>query len=209
MQKVPDGFLRRPPGRGFVAPQVALDLLDAVERIEGPAVREAVGLEAQLFRLPSDAEPLREDKAARLHQALRAVRPQTAETLLRMAGRDTADELIRRQFSPGARSKMSSAPWPLAAWLLGRWARLHSWTFAGSAAFSVAAPMEFELRDNPLIRRETADHALCHWHAAFFEQLFRSLVDPRLVCAELTCAATGAECCRFAIYLAEDGRPAV
>jgi hypothetical protein len=37
--------------------------------------------------------------------------------------------------------------------------------------------------------------------------MFRRLVDPRLVCRELTCAAMGAESCRFAFYLGTDVIP--
>ena len=94
-----------------------------------------------------------------------------------------------------------SPPW-LAAPLLARTIDRHAWTFAGSGRFRIASkrPLVFELHDNPVVRGETAAEPICHWHAAVFQRLFNSLVDPDLTCRETACCATGSDCCRFELH---------
>lgn len=182
-----------------MAPQVALDLLAAVLAQLGRAAVDQVTGDALFYRLPALNEPVPEANAARLHQAVKRLFPAAAVALLRQAGCTTADALLLTQQSQRAQSMLTSAPWPIAAWLLGRWAQRHDWAFAGTGRFVVVNALEFDLIDNPLIRGEVVSAPACHWHVAFFAQLFRRLVDNELECREVACAAMAAPACRFVI----------
>jgi divinyl protochlorophyllide a 8-vinyl-reductase len=199
MAKAPQGYLRRPAVAGFMSPHVVLDLLAALSTGGDGRDLDALRAEAQLHRLPGPSEPVREEKAARLHQAVRRLWPDRAPDLLRAAGRATADALLASQQSPRAQAMLAGSPWPIAAWFLGRWAKQHDWTFAGTGLFTMVNGLEYTLTGNPLIRDEAATEPLCHWHGAFFQRLFQRLVSPDLECRELACAAMGAPACRFVI----------
>jgi divinyl protochlorophyllide a 8-vinyl-reductase len=199
MVKTPAGYLRRPAGTGFMAPGVVRDLAAAIADQLGPAARDATLADAQLHRLPETDEPVREDKALRLHMALKQRHPADAPALLAQAGAATAEGLLATQQSARAQAMLAGSPWPIAAWLLGRWAGQHAWTFAGSARFTVVNALEFTLTDNPLHRGDRATVPASHWHRALFERLFQRLVDTDLECREVECAATGAPVCRFLI----------
>jgi hypothetical protein len=80
------GILRRPNRRGFLSPLAVLELAEIVEEILGHEAREEALREAQLFRLPAPDEPLREEKAARLHAAVRRLWPEDSDVLTRRAG---------------------------------------------------------------------------------------------------------------------------
>jgi divinyl protochlorophyllide a 8-vinyl-reductase len=201
MVKAPSGYLRKPTAPTFVAPQLALDLLAQTEARLGRQALPALMAACGLARLPGPTEPLPEQTAHALHLALRQQHPSEAPFILAEAGRATADGLIAKQLSPRAQAMLSAGPWTISAWLLGRWATQNAWTFAGSAVFAHTGPLEFEIVGNPLIRNDTADAPLCRFHEALFERLFQRLVDPRLVCRELECQATGAPACRFAVAL--------
>jgi divinyl protochlorophyllide a 8-vinyl-reductase len=202
MVKAPSGYLRKPTAPAFVAPQVAVEVLAEAETRLGRQALAPLMLEAGLTRPPGPTEPLPEQTAHALHRALRRSHPAEATAILAEAGRATADSLIAKQLSSRAQTMLSGGPWTIAAWLLGRWATQNSWTFAGSAVFAPTASLEFEMVGNPLIRGETAPAPLCRFHEALFERLFQRLVDPRLVCREVECQATGAHACRFVVALA-------
>ena len=199
MVKAPPGYLRRPAGPGHVAPELARDLLAAAEGRLGQPATAALLASAGLGAPPPLTEPLTEDTARALHRALRRAHPAEAPAILATAGRTTAEALIATRLSPRAQTMLSAGPWTISGWLLGRWAAQNGWTFAGSGKLSQTGPLSFEIRANPLIRGETAPVPLCHFHAALFEQLFRRLVDPRLSCREIACAATGAPACAFVL----------
>jgi divinyl protochlorophyllide a 8-vinyl-reductase len=203
MAKAPVGYLRRPAVAGFMAPACLTDLTDVLTAERGPEVTDRLLLEAQVHRLPGPDEPVREDKVARLHQAVLRSQKDEARGLLRAAGRRTAETLLKTQQSARAQAMLAGSPWPIAAWLLGRWASQHDWAFCGTGRFSVVTALEFELADNPLLRgatpAELGPPPCCHWHQALFERLFQVLVAPDLECRELVCAAAGAPACRFAI----------
>jgi divinyl protochlorophyllide a 8-vinyl-reductase len=199
MVKTPPGYLRRPAVAGFMAPGVVNDLAAAVQQGLGSHAHDAILADAQLHRLPGAEEPVREDKALRLHHAVKRLFPAQSPVLMAMAGGATAERLLDSQQSARAQAMLAGSPWPIAAWLLGRWATLHAWTFAGSARFTVVNALEYTLTDNPLHRGESATHATSDWHRAFFERLFRRVIDTDLECREVECAATGAAQCRFLI----------
>lgn len=199
MAKTPSGYLRRPAIPGFMAPRVVLDVLDAVSAQLGTDATGTLIRQAELVRIPTETEPVREDRAARMHQSVVALFPTAAVAVLRRAGQATADRLMLTQQSLRAQTMLAGAPWPIAAWLLGRWAHQHDWTFIGTGRFTVITALEFELADNPLIRGIRSSGLACHWHAALFERLFQRMVDTELECRELVCAASGAPVCRFVI----------
>ena len=60
----------------------------------------------------------------------------------------------------------------------------------------------FALHRNPVLQGETAALPICHYHAAAFERMFQRLVDPRMVCREVTCIASGGASCRFEFEMA-------
>ncbi len=205
MDAPPAGFLRRPSGHGLVAPHPVRDVVDATQSICGDDARARLTGEAGLTRMPAFDHPVSEVVAARLHQGVRRLFPAQAQAVLWMAGQTSADRLMTHQLSARAQTLLSSAAWPIAAWFVGKWARQNDWAFAGSGRFVVLSAMEFEISDNPLIRGEAQSTApVCHYHAALFERLFQRLVDPRLICREMICAAAGGSACRFDFYLAPD-----
>jgi len=199
MAKAPTGYLRRPAMKGLMAPQVVLELIAVVLARLGQAAVDDLRLDAQVKRLPGLTEPVREDIAARLHQSVKRLFPDQAVAMLREAGRATADALLATQQSVRAQAMLTGAPWPIAAWLLGRWARQHDWTFAGTGRFNVLNALEWDIEDNPLVRGEAERDQVCHWHVGLFERLFQRLVSPDLECREMACAAAGAPACRFVI----------
>lgn len=201
MVKVPKGYLRKPTAPAFVAPQIVIDVLEAVESQIGRQARTAVMADADIQRLPGPTEPVPEMRAHRSHRAVRRLFPEDSARVMNVAGRASGDGLMLKQLSSRAQSMLTGGPWTVAAWLLGRWAKQNSWTFAGSAVFTPVNGLEFDLVGNPLIRDETANAPMCQFHEALFERIFQRLVDPNLVCREIACQATGAPSCRFVVAL--------
>lgn len=182
---------------GLIGPNAILQLLPILEQAGGAAFRNHVMAEAGVFAAPSDTGLMPEAPAARMHQALRAIEPELAPALSWAAGRRTAEYIMAHRIPQLAQMVLRVLPGRLAGCVLTKAIARHAWTFAGSGSFSVAAPLVFEIADNPIVRGERSDHPLCHWHAAVFETLFSELVDPALRCAETACCATGARACRF------------
>ena len=201
--RVPKGYLPRPRQGGLVSSRVVSDLLDTIERLDGRGARaalvESVGPGARDI-----AATVPEEVAAALLRSIRRELPALSMRAQRIAARETAEALIAQQLSARGRTMLIRAPWPIAAWLVGRWADQNAWTFAGSGRFRALTGLEFEIVDSPFVRGEAASEPTCEWHAALFGHLFRRLVDPRLVCREMTCAAVGGEVCRFAFYLGSE-----
>lgn len=194
--------LRRPAKAGFLAPYVVLEMAEAVRASKGEGALEGALKEAQLFRLPDLDEPVREDKAARLHQAVRKLWPAEAVALCRTAGIGAADRIMETQISPRAQQMLAGMPRATGAWLLAKTIRQNSWTFAGTGEFVVESETRFILKSNPVVVGEVAERAVCHFHASLFERLFSQLIHPRLVCKEVACAATGAQSCEFEFNMA-------
>ena len=204
MTKTPKGYMKRPQGADHVAPQAVLSLMGATEDALGPEAAARLLRDGALFRLPDPTTPVSEEQVARMHKALRIAYPVDAAPIARVAGRRAAESLIETQLSPRAQRMLSASPWTVGAWLLGRWAGQHAWTFAGSGRFRMVREMEFVIWDNPFAKAAApAEGPQCAWQEALFERLFQSLIDPRLICREMTCAAAGADACRFAFMLRE------
>lgn len=156
MSKVPEGYLVRPRKRGLVASLVVTDLLDTIERLDGRSARAALE-ESTDGGAAAEGPTVPEADAAALLRAVRRELPALSARAQRVAGRETAEALLGAQLSARGRGMLSRAPWPIAAWLLGRWADQHAWTFAGSGRFRALRGLEFEIEDNPFVRGEVAE----------------------------------------------------
>ena len=155
---------------------------------------------AGLSAIPDGTGMIPEDDAARLHRQVRLEEPDRAPDLAADAGRRTADYILAYRIPGPAKRLLKVLPPALAATFLARAIARHAWTFAGSGRFAQDGPWTFRIADNPLIRGERSEVPICHWHAAVFERLYRSLVAPDCICVETTCCAVSeAEACRFRI----------
>ena len=187
-------------GAGLIGPNAILQLLPVVERHAGRAERDALIARAGLPHLPDGAAMIPEAEAAGLHRALRACRPAEAPDWAAEAGRRTADYILAHRIPGSVQALLRLAPPALAAPLLARAVARHAWTFDGSGRFVAAGPWHFRIQANPLVRGETSDRPICHWHAAVFQRLYAELVASDCICRETACCAQpGAPSCDFRI----------
>lgn len=193
---------RRVHGRGRIGPnavtRVAQALRDEVGDAATRAVFERAAMQDAIDTPPE--EPVDEAEVRRLHLALRdALDAPRAERIAREAGRLTGDYLLAKRIPAPAQALLKRLPAALAErMLLGAVAR-HAWTFAGSGRFAVrtGTPTAVEIADNPVCVGVTAAAPACVYHAATFERLWRTLVDPHSRVVEVACCACGAPACRF------------
>ncbi len=193
----PEPALAVAPGQ--IGPNAVLQLVPVLDAVLGPDERARLMGRAGLGGLPADTGLMAEAPAARLHQALRRAHPDRARQIAAEAGRRTADYILAHRIPKPAQAVLRALPAALAGPILARAIAKHAWTFAGSGRFSVRStrPLVFEIAANPITRAEHAKTPVCHWHAAVFERLFTTLVDPSLRCRETACCAAGAPACRF------------
>ena len=190
----------RAPGR--IGPNAILQLIPVLERVGGRDLRDRLFAEAGVFHLPEGGAGLiDEGPVARVQQEMRRQMPALAPALAWEAGTRTADYILAHRIPKPAQRVLKALPVPLSAPLLSKAIARNAWTFAGSGRFRLAAarPPVFEIADNPVVRGETAPGPICHWHAAVFERLFRTLVHPGAQVSESACCATGACACRFEV----------
>jgi len=209
MTALTPGPLRKPARSGFVGPQAILSMVAVVETMKGTDACETLLKEAQLFRIPGVDEPVREDKAARLHQAVRRLWPDQAAAICRRAGEAAADFVMDHRMPKRAQALLQRMPRRTGAWLLAKSAEQRAWTFGGSGRFEIESAERFLLHDNPVLAGEKADHPVCDYHAGFFERMFTRLIHPDLKCREVACAAMRPGPCvfEFVIDRAEPARP--
>ena len=179
-----------------------LQLVPLLDEHLGRAERDRILQESGMPHPPIDDGLMAEQPAANLHQRLRADHPGLAAQLTESAGDRTGAFIIQNRMPPAALLVLRRLPPWLAGPLLVRVIEKHSWTFAGSGEFRViqVEPAIFEIVDNPVVRGESANEPICHWHTAVFAHLFRDIVDPNLQCREVSCCAMGDDACRFEIY---------
>jgi len=174
---------------GVIGPNAILQLLPVLDRLGGPERRHQILAEAGIFQLPDGTAMIPETDAARLHHRLREVEPDRAPALAAQAGMETANYILKHRIPTPVQWVLKALPKSPAARLLSHAIAKHAWTFVGSGRFTVLDPWTFEIHDNPLIKGETSDHCLCHWHAAVFAQLYQTLVTDTCACTETTCGA--------------------
>lgn len=189
-----------PPGT--VSPRAVTDVLAATRQRLGEEMVRTISQRAELGGMPDPEQPVDEVRAVRVHAALRQAEPVRSAEVFRQAGFASAEGFVDAYLSKKAQALLSAAPWTVSAWLLGRWAQQYSRAFAGNATFELLKDLEIELRGNPFAAPHgTRDHPSCYWQEALFEGLFRDLVDPHLICREMTCVGQGDDACRFAFIL--------
>lgn len=195
------GAPRTAEGSARIGPNAILQLVPVLDRACGRATRERLLAAGGFDAVPDASAMIDEGAVARVHQALRAAFPKTAAALGWAAGTRTGDYIRINRIPRPAQAVLRALPRTLATRLLARAIAKHAWTFAGSGRFSIVGhrPLTVEIADNPVVRGERAATPVCHWHAAVFERLFRTLVDPNLRCREVACCAAGAPACRFVI----------
>lgn len=193
----------RPHAHGRIGPNALTQLLPLLEKAGGAELRDELLAEAGVFELPDMTGLIDEEPVARLHQAMRAGIPDLAPSLAWEAGVRTADYIIANRIPAPARKLLKALPGWAAAPLLVSAIEKNAWTFAGSGRFEVVSrrPPVFLIHDNPVVRGEHSDAPLCRWHCGVFERLFRVLVDDRSRAEETACCASGANACRFVIFL--------
>ncbi|MDX5383352.1 MAG: bacteriochlorophyll 4-vinyl reductase [Rhodobacterales bacterium] len=191
-------------GAGLIGPNAVLQLVPLLDRAGGADWRAGLMKMAGIDALPDGSGMIPEGPVARLHQALRRDRPDLAPALGWQAGLATGDYILAHRIPSAAQRLLKVLPWRLSARLLSMAIARNAWTFAGSGRFLVITPLRFELRANPLVRGEVADHPLCDWHRGVFTRLFQTLVHPHLTCAETRCSAQGHAGCRFEMRLEPD-----
>ncbi|MDP5349608.1 MAG: bacteriochlorophyll 4-vinyl reductase [Paracoccaceae bacterium] len=190
------------PGQasGLIGPNAVLQLVPLLDHAGGPDWRAALISRAGLDALPDGSGMIPEAPVARLHQAMRRDRPDLAAGLGWRAGLATGDYILANRIPRAAQGLLKALPWKLSARLLSQAIARNAWTFAGSGQFLVITPQVFELRANPLVRGEVADHPICDWHRGVFTRLFQALVHPSLTCHEARCCAMGHSACRFEMH---------
>jgi divinyl protochlorophyllide a 8-vinyl-reductase len=186
---------------GRIGPNALTQLLPLLEKAGGPELRNELLAEAGIFALPDMTGLIEEAPVARLHQVMRAAVPDLAPSLAWEAGLRTADYIIANRIPRPVVLLLRALPAPLAAPLLVRAIERNAWTFAGSGRFEVLSrrPLRVAIHDNPVVRGERSDHALCHWHSAVFERLFTRLVHRDWRAREVECCAMGHRACLFEI----------
>ncbi len=185
---------------GLIGPNAILQMMPVLERMAGREGGMVLLRQAGVAGLPDGQQMIPEGEAARLHQWLRREMGAAAPAMSAEAGRNTARYILAHRIPKAAQRLLSLLPAPLAARALARAISQHAWTFAGSGRFRSLGPWCFEIADNPLVRGESGDACLCHWHAAVFETLYRALVHPDCRCRETSCGAQpGQSVCRFEI----------
>ena len=181
----------------MIGPNAILQMVPVLDQLGGLKLRTEILARAGVFELPSGDEMIPEGPAARLHQEVRRSLPDMAPALAWAAGRATADYILEHRIPVRAQWLLRHLPAPMAAWFLSRAIRDHAWTFAGSGEFVLKSKYCFEIRNNPVVRDEHADHPLCDWHCAVFARLYQVLVHPDFVCEETHCTAQNGVFCRF------------
>ena len=195
----------RPAGQtgALIGPNAILQLLPQIERTLGAVRVVQMLVEAGVLEVPDGRQMIPEGDAARLHQVLRRDEPGLAPELAAQAGQATADYIMAHRIPKPAQLVLKLLPTKMAARALSAAITKHAWTFAGSGSFATQGPWMFEIKRNPIVRGELSDAPLCHWHAAVFEHLYRTLVHPHVICRETSCCAVpGQNVCQFQLSMA-------
>ena len=185
-----------------IGPNAIIRTMEALQEDAGPerlaALLRQAGLEAYLVAPPQRMVPASE--VARLHQVLhQQLGSQRAAAVLRCAGERTGAYVLAHRIPALARFVLRRLPPRMAGRMLVLAIRRHAWTFAGSAAFHATGmrPVVFTLTGCPLCLGAIGTLPRCDFYAGCFETLFRALVHDQASATETSCAATGADACRF------------
>jgi len=185
---------------GLIGPNAILQLLPVLDEFLGQPGRDKVFKAAGVLALPDGNAMIPETDAFHVHRELRRQHPAAAPEIAKRAGINTAKYILANRIPRPAQWVLKTLPAAPSAKMLSAAIAKHAWTFVGSGSFRVVSPWMFEIRRNPLIRGETSEDCLCHWHAAVFERLYQVLVSPGCTCVETQCVAQGCgNTCSFEI----------
>ena len=125
----------------------------------------------------------------------RTLPDQTARTIAREAGRQTAFYVMENRIPALARFALGRLPSPIAHRLLLSAIKKNAWTFAGSGQCRIhpGSPTLIEIAGNVMSMPG------CVWHAGVFETLFGGLCGGQPRVDHTACCADGASVCRFEI----------
>lgn len=185
-----------------IGPNAIIRVAEALVQMQGRGVAAdvfaAAGLSEALAHPPRGMVP--EAQVMRLHTVLRALLGiPAARAIGAEAGRRTAHYLLGHRVPRPLVLLLPRLPaWLSARVLLGAISR-HSWTFAGSAAFSARAgrPVEVGLAGCAICRGAHEAGPLCDYYGETLAGLFHELVSRDCTAAQVSCAASGAQACRF------------
>ncbi len=190
-----------------IGPNAVIQIIPALE-LAGFAEARAAIFNAAGLGSWSDIPPYEmvdETAVAALHRAVRRhMTEQNADLVMRLAGKLTADYLLKNRIPTPVQTILRVMPRLFAAPILARAIARHAWTFAGSGAFSTRGvrTIIFRLKDNPLCEAESAQLPICQWHCAVFQRLFAAIIDPDCHVVERHCTAQGAGTCVFEVKFA-------
>jgi divinyl protochlorophyllide a 8-vinyl-reductase len=142
-----------------------------------------------------------EDDFAALYGALfDAVAVADAHAVAARAGMLTGDYLLARRVPRVLQWLLPLLPPAWSATILARAIRRHAWTFTGSGTFDfrrAGTGMQLTVHGSPACRRLQVDDPACSYFAATFARVFSGVLGRPVEAIERSCAATGADCCRF------------
>lgn len=187
-----------------IGPNAIIRVGEALVAMQGRGVAadvfDAAGLSQALRDPPQGMVP--EAQVTRLHTALRGLLGvATARAVGADAGRRTAHYLLGYRVPRPLVLLLPRLPAWLSARVLLSAVSKHSWTFAGSAAFSARAarPVEIGLAGCAICQGAHEPGPLCDYYGETLAGLFRALVSPDCEALQTSCAASGASACRFAL----------
>nr|WP_274522103.1 bacteriochlorophyll 4-vinyl reductase [Halorhodospira sp. 9621] len=185
-----------------IGPNAILQVAAALSALEDEDTArrcfDAAGLSDWLEHPPEAMVP--ESTVAALHQCVRReLGADRGARVMREAGERTGEYVLNNRIPAPIRALLRFLPPVLAGPMLLKAISQHAWTFVGSGQLTIrkGRPCLLELAHNPVIAGERAEGPVCHWHAAAFEHLFRSLVHGDSTIRETRCAAAGDERCVF------------
>jgi divinyl protochlorophyllide a 8-vinyl-reductase len=187
-----------------IGPNAIIRVGEALVAMQGRGVAAdvfaAAGLSQALRDPPQGMVP--EAQVTRLHTALRGMLGvATARAVGAEAGRRTAHYLLGYRVPRPLVLLLPRLPAWLSARVLLSAVSRHSWTFAGSAAFSARAarPVEIGLAGCAICRGAHEPGPLCDYYGETLAGLFRALVSRDCEALQTSCSASGASACRFAL----------
>jgi len=121
--------------------------------------------------------------------------------ILSRSGQRTSEYVFANRIPPMARFVLRVLPPPLSLRVLLPAMKRHTWTFAGSGAFTCATGKAPWLAvSNPaLFDTPAMAAAMCAYYRGAFEHMLRMLVSPRVMLRDVECQACGDRRCRYAI----------
>jgi divinyl protochlorophyllide a 8-vinyl-reductase len=190
--------------------QTNAELIDRVGLVVARAVLRDAGLERSERAPPTGM--VAEDDVRRLFIAVEHRLPTQAAEILHAAGRRTARYLLANRIPRPAQWLIRRLPRRLGARILVRAIQQNAWTFAGSGSVTTLVTAHVamvSIRACPVCRGVRANAPRCDFHAGTLDGLAAELLGPNGRAREVSCIASGARECGFALEWSErrKGRP--